>query len=66
METFDNIHLGWCSILEQNLVLPKQDRRSNRDDILSVVSEEFPIRTEHDTIEKVEDTNPVESLEKTI
>jgi len=44
---------GWCSILEQNLVMPKQDRRSNRDDILSVVSEEFPIRTEHDTIEKV-------------
>jgi len=44
---------GWCSILEQNLVMPRQDRRSNRDDILSIVSEEFPIRTEHDTIEKV-------------
>ena len=44
---------GWCSILEHVLVMPKQDRRTNREDLLSVMSEQFPIRTEHDTVEKV-------------
>jgi len=44
---------GWCQILNKMLVLPKSDRQARRDDILSTVSEEFPLRAEHDSIEKI-------------
>jgi len=44
---------GWCQILNQMLVLPKSDRKSRRDDILSTVRDDFPLRAEHDSIEKI-------------
>jgi len=44
---------GWCQILNKMLVLPKSDRQARRDDLLSTVSEEFPLRAEHDSIEKI-------------
>jgi len=44
---------GWCQVLNEMLVLPKSDRQARRDDILSTVSEDFPLRAEHDSIEKI-------------
>lgn len=44
---------GWCQILNLMLVLPKSDRKSRRDDILSTVRDDFPLRAEHDSIEKI-------------
>lgn len=44
---------GWCQVLNKMLVLPKSDRQARRDDILSTVSDEFPLRAEHDSIEKI-------------
>lgn len=44
---------GWCEVFQTILVLPREDRRAKRDDILSAVSEDFPLRVEHDSIEKI-------------
>jgi len=44
---------GWCQVLNEMLVLPKSDRQARRDDLLSTVSEDFPLRAEHDSIEKI-------------
>jgi len=44
---------GLCQVLNPMLILPKSDRQAKRDDILSTVSDEFPIRVEHDSIEKI-------------
>jgi len=44
---------GWCQVLNKMLVLPKSDRQARREDILSTVSDEFPLRAEHDSIEKI-------------
>jgi len=44
---------GWCQVLNKMLVLPKSDRQARREDILSTVSEDFPLRAEHDSIEKI-------------
>lgn len=44
---------GWCQVLNSVLILPKNDRQAKRDDILSTVSEEFSLRAEHDTVEKI-------------
>jgi len=44
---------GWCQVLNKMLVLPKSDRQARREDILSTVSDDFPLRAEHDSIEKI-------------
>ncbi|XP_023326178.1 nucleotide exchange factor SIL1 [Eurytemora carolleeae] len=44
---------GWCQVFQTVLVLPREDRRTIREDILSTVSDEFPLRVEHDYIEKI-------------
>merc|ERR1719480_600279 len=44
---------GWCSVFSKTLVLPRNDRQAKRDDLLSTISEDFPLRMEHDIIEKI-------------
>jgi len=44
---------GWCSVFSKTLVLPRNDRQAKRDDLLSTISEDFPLRMEHDIIEKL-------------
>jgi len=44
---------GWCETFDNILILPRDDRRSKRDDIVSTILEEYPVRIEHDSIEKI-------------
>jgi len=47
------LEAGWCKLLNRVLVIPKSDRAARREDILSTMREDFPLRTEHDSIEKI-------------
>jgi len=44
---------GWCQVFQSLLMLPSDDKKSRRDDILAAVSDKFPLRVEHDNVEKI-------------
>jgi len=44
---------GWCQVFQSILILPREDRTARREDVLSAISEAYPLRVEHDSIQKI-------------
>ena len=44
---------GLCEVWDRVLVVPRADRGARREDHLATRGEEWPLRQEHDTVEKV-------------